>query len=131
MAQTNGTVGSVAANGDMTLTVNDGTGLKTVLVPSTVPVVTYAPGSLDELKPGANVILFAQKDAAGNLTTGRVQVGKDGLTPPMYFTAGSPTADSASFLKLQETPESLRAGSSLWGTRHARPSARRTIPVAA
>ncbi len=83
MAQTNGTVGSVAANGDMTLTVNDGTGLKTVLVPSTVPVVTYAPGSLAELKPGANVILFAQKDAAGNLTTGRVQVGKDGLTPPM------------------------------------------------
>jgi hypothetical protein len=83
MAQTNGTVGAVGSNGAMTMTVNDGTGEKTVLVPPTVPVVTYAPGSLAELKPGANVILFAKKDAAGNLTTSRVQVGKDGLTPPM------------------------------------------------
>jgi hypothetical protein len=83
MTQTNGTVGNVGGNDDTTLTVNDGTGTKTVLVPSTVPVVTYEPGNAAELKPGAHVILFAQKDSDGNLTTGRVQVGKDGLTPPM------------------------------------------------
>ena len=83
MTQTNGTVGNVAANGNTTLTVNDGTGTKIVLVPSTVPVVTYEPGTTAELKPGAHVILFAQKDNDGDLTTSRVQVGKDGLTPPM------------------------------------------------
>jgi hypothetical protein len=83
MTQTNGTVGNVGGNGDTTLTVNDGTGTKIVLVPSTVPVVTYEPGTAAELKPGAHVILFAQKDSAGGLMTSRVQVGKDGLTPPM------------------------------------------------
>ncbi len=82
MSQTNGTVGTVSGNGDMVLTVNDGTGTKRVLVPSTVPVVTYQPGSASELAPGAHVILFAQA-TAGGLTTSRVQVGKDGLTPPM------------------------------------------------
>jgi hypothetical protein len=45
--------------------------------------VTYAPGSIAELKPGAHVILFAQKGSSGALSTSRVQVGKDGLTPPM------------------------------------------------
>jgi hypothetical protein len=83
MTQTNGTVGSVGGGGATTLTVNDGTGTKTVLVPATVPVVTYEPGSAAALKPGAHVILFAQKDSDGSLTTRRVQVGKDGLTPPM------------------------------------------------
>jgi hypothetical protein len=71
-----------AARGGI-LTVNDGTGTKIVLVPSTVPVVTYEPGTAAELKPGAHVILFAQKDSDGGLMTSRVQVGKDGLTPPM------------------------------------------------
>ena len=83
MTQTNGTVGSVGAGGATTLTVNDGTGTKTVLVPETVPVVTYQPGTIAELTPGVHVILFAQKDADGSLTTSRVQLGKDGLTPPM------------------------------------------------
>lgn len=83
MTQTNGTVGSVAGGGATTLTVNDGTGTKTVLVPAAVPVVTYEPGTTADLTPGAHVILFAQKDSDGSLTTSRVQVGKDGLTPPM------------------------------------------------
>jgi hypothetical protein len=83
MSQTNGTVGNVGGNGITTLTVDDGSGTKTVVVPATVPVVTYEPGTMAELKPGAHVILFAQKDSDGNLSTGRVQVGRDGLTPPM------------------------------------------------
>jgi hypothetical protein len=83
VTQTNGTVGNVGAGGDTTLTVNDGSGTKIILVPATVPVVTYEPGTLAELKPGAHVILFAQKDSDGNLVTSRVQVGRGGLTPPM------------------------------------------------
>jgi hypothetical protein len=83
MTQTNGTVGDVGDAGNTELTVNDGSGAKVVIVPPSVPVVTYEPGTAAELKPGAHVILFAQKDSDGNLTTSRVQVGKDGLTPPM------------------------------------------------
>jgi hypothetical protein len=83
MTQTNGTVSNTSSNGDLVLSVNDGSGIKSVLVPSTVPVVTYAPGSFSDLQPGAHVILFAQKDSNGKLITNRVSVGKNGLTPPM------------------------------------------------
>ena len=83
MTQTNGTVGTVSGGGDVTLSVNDGTGRKTILVPSTVPVVTYQPGNARELAPGGHVLLFATKTASGALTTSRVNIGKDGLTPPM------------------------------------------------
>jgi methionine-rich copper-binding protein CopC len=80
MTQTNGTVGNI---GGTELTVNDGSGTKTVLVPASVPVVTYQPGTAAELTPGAHVILFAVKGSDGHLTTSHIQVGKDGLTPPM------------------------------------------------
>jgi hypothetical protein len=83
MTQTNGTVGNLGGAGNTELTVNDGSGVKIVLVPETVPVVTYVPGAVADLKAGGHVILFALKDADGTLTTSRVQVGKDGLTPPM------------------------------------------------
>ena len=83
MTQTNGTVSNTSGNGDLVLSVNDGSGIKLVLVPSTVPVVTYAPGSLADLQPGAHVILSARKDSNGKLITNRVSVGKNGLTPPM------------------------------------------------
>lgn len=83
MTQTNGTVSNTSSNGDLVLSVNDGSGIKSVLVPSSVPVVTYAPGSLSDLQPGAHVILSAQKDSNGKLITNRVSVGKNGLTPPM------------------------------------------------
>jgi hypothetical protein len=48
MTQTNGTVSNTSSNGDLVLSVNDGSGIKSVLVPSTVPVVTYAPGSFSD-----------------------------------------------------------------------------------
>jgi hypothetical protein len=83
MTQTNGTVSNTSSNGDLVLSVNDGSGIKSVLVPSTVPVVTYAPGSFSDLQPGAHVILSARKDSNGKLITNRVSVGKNGLTPPM------------------------------------------------
>jgi hypothetical protein len=78
-----GTVGMMSGTGNLTLTVNDGTGTKTVLVPSSVPVVTYAPGSAAELQPGAHVMFFPMKAADGTLTASRINVGKNGLVPPM------------------------------------------------
>ncbi len=84
IANTGGTVGAVSGSGDLTLTVNDGSGTKTVLVPQGVPVVTYAPGHLADLKPGAHIILFPSEAVAnGMVTTSRIGVGKNGLTPPM------------------------------------------------
>jgi hypothetical protein len=80
---TNGTVGSVVGTSDRTLTVKYQGGEKKVEVPADVPIVTFEPGTLDELKPGAKVIIFAMKGADGSLSTDRVNVGKDGLTPPM------------------------------------------------
>jgi hypothetical protein len=83
LANAGGTVGAVSGSGDLTLTVNDGSGTKTVLVPDSVPVVTYAPGSSADLYPGAHVIFFPSAATGYDLTTSRINVGKNGLTPPM------------------------------------------------
>jgi hypothetical protein len=83
LAHAAGTVGTMSGTGDLTLTVNDGTGMKTVFVPSSVPVVTYAPGTAAELQPGAHVLFFPMKAADGTLTASRINVGKNGLVPPM------------------------------------------------
>jgi len=83
LAQAGGTVGTVSGSGDLTLTVNDGSGTKTVLVPASVSVVTYAPGTGAQLQPGAHVLFFPMTEADGMLTTSRINVGKDGLVPPM------------------------------------------------
>ncbi len=54
-----------------------------VTVPPGVPIVTFEPGSAAMLVPGAHVFIGAQKAADGTLTAARVNVGKDGLIPPM------------------------------------------------
>jgi hypothetical protein len=83
MAQAGGAVSAVQGAGDLTLTVNDGSGDKTVLVPASVPVVTFAPGTAAELLPGAHVMIFPVKGDDGTLTTKFISVGKNGLVPPM------------------------------------------------
>ena len=56
---------------------------KIVVAPDTV-IVTYVPGSKDELKPGAKIfIAAAQKKDDGTLEAAAVSVGRDGITPPM------------------------------------------------
>jgi hypothetical protein len=56
---------------------------KIVVTPETV-IVTYVPGSKDELKPGAKIfIAAAQKKDDGTLEAAAVSVGRDGITPPM------------------------------------------------
>ena len=83
LTQTGGTVGTVSGSSDLTLKVNDGSGEKTVLIPQGVAVVTYAPGTMAELQPGAHVIFFPMTAADGSLTASQINVGKNGLIPPM------------------------------------------------
>ena len=52
-------------------------------VPPNTPIVTFEPGSPAMLVPGAAVFVGAQKAADGKLTAARINVGKDGLVPPM------------------------------------------------
>jgi hypothetical protein len=67
-----------------TITVKYKDGEKTVEVAPDTPIVTFVPGDLAELKPGAKVIVFgATKKADGSLETGRIGVGREGITPPM------------------------------------------------
>jgi hypothetical protein len=58
-------------------------GEKTVTVPEDVPIVSIEPGTRMLLVPGAHVIVFVNKSADGALTAISVNVGENGLTPPM------------------------------------------------
>jgi hypothetical protein len=59
-------------------------GEKKVLVPPGTPIVTFVAGEKAELKPGAKIIIFgAVKKDDGTLEANRVNVGRDGITPPM------------------------------------------------
>jgi hypothetical protein len=59
-------------------------GEKKVVVPPGTPVVTFVAGDKSELKPGAKIIIFgAAKKDDGTLEANRVNVGRDGITPPM------------------------------------------------
>jgi len=67
---------------EITLKYKDGE--KKILVTPETVIVTYVPGSKDELKPGAKIfIAAANKKADGTLEAAAVSVGRDGITPPM------------------------------------------------
>jgi hypothetical protein len=54
------------------------------VVPPNTPIVTFVAGDKSELKPGAKIIIFgANKKEDGTLEAARVNVGRDGITPPM------------------------------------------------
>ena len=82
---TNATVAQkVASSTGDTITVKYKDGEKTVNVTPDTPVVTFLPGDKSELTPGAKVIIFgATTTADGGIETGRIGVGRDGITPPM------------------------------------------------
>ena len=81
---TNGTVADVTdVNGRaVTLTYDNGQ-TKKISIPDTTPVVTFAPATPADLKPGATVFVTAQREADGTLSSGRVVVGNNGVVPPM------------------------------------------------
>lgn len=82
---TNATVAEIVEVGaGRTLVVKYKDGEKKIVVPGDIPIVTYAAGTKDELKPGAKIfIVAAQRQADGTLSAARISVGRDGLTPPM------------------------------------------------
>ena len=46
--------------------------------------VAFAAGAMDDLKPGAGIIVFATgKDSDGRYEASRIVVGRDGVKPPM------------------------------------------------
>ena len=61
----------------------DKTEEKKVVVPPDAAIVAFQPGEKSELKSGAQVIILVQKQADGTLTAASVNVGRDGVTPPM------------------------------------------------
>jgi hypothetical protein len=66
-----------------TLTLKYKEGQQTIVVPPDAPIVTFAPGTRDELKPGAAiVILRGVRKPDGSVETGRISVGR-GIVPPM------------------------------------------------
>ncbi len=60
-----------------------GTGSQTISLPANIPVVTFAPGSLSQLAPGAHVFVVGRRLPNGTVAADRVLVGKNGLVPPM------------------------------------------------
>jgi hypothetical protein len=82
---TNGNVEqSVAGSDGQTLTLKYKDGEKKIVVPANTPIVSYVPGDKSELKPGAKIFISAAtKHPDGTLQAPRVNVGRDGVTPPM------------------------------------------------
>jgi hypothetical protein len=84
-SMTNGNISAVVETVDgRKLTVTYKGGEQTILVDEATPIVTMTPGSIDDLKRGAGVIVFAVgKDADGAYQAARLIVGRDGVKPPM------------------------------------------------
>jgi hypothetical protein len=58
-------------------------GEKKVVVPPETPIVTFVVGDKSEVKAGANIIIFGAAKKDDMLEANRVNVGRDGITPPM------------------------------------------------
>jgi hypothetical protein len=82
---TNGTVAQAVEKVEgNTLTIKYKDGEKTVVVKPDTAIVSYVLADRSELKANARIfITAATKNADGTLETDRVNVGRDGLTPPM------------------------------------------------
>ena len=83
--RTNATVAQTVAGTDgQNILVKYKEGEKNVVVPPGTPIVTFLPGDKSELKPGVKIIIFgATRKDDGTLEANRVNVGRDGITPPM------------------------------------------------
>ena len=80
---TNATVADLAASADgRTLKLRYKDGEKTLVVPLGVPVVTFKPGDVSLLVPGAKVLVTAQLRDGQPVAT-RAVAGRNGFAPPM------------------------------------------------
>jgi hypothetical protein len=82
---TNADVETMVAGVDgQTIMVKYSDGEKKVIVPPDTPVVRFVPGNASDIKPGAKMIIIgAQKAPDGSLTAAAINVGRDGVAPPM------------------------------------------------
>ncbi|MCW1996506.1 hypothetical protein ABIE85_005034 [Bradyrhizobium diazoefficiens] len=82
---TNATVTQTVKGTDgQNITVKYKDGEKKVVVPPDTPIVSFVASDRSEIKPGAKLIIFgAAKKEDGSLEANRVNVGRDGITPPM------------------------------------------------
>ena len=82
---TNATVAETVKGTDgQNITVKYKDGEKKVVVPPDTPIVTFVASDKSEVKAGAKLIIFgAAKKDDGTLEANRVNVGRDGITPPM------------------------------------------------
>ena len=81
---TNANVANIVAMGaDRVMTVQYKGGEKQILVPENAVVVSFTPAEKSELKPGAHVFVNSQRQPDGSLAAPRVNVGLNGLVPPM------------------------------------------------
>src|ERR1700743_750887 len=58
-------------------------GEKKVVVPPDTPIVTFVASDKSEIKPGAKLIIFGATKKDDVLEANRVNVGRDGVVPPM------------------------------------------------
>jgi hypothetical protein len=81
---TNATVADAvkSVNGS-TVTVNYHGQEKKISISEGTPIVTLAPATVEDIKPGAVVFITAEKGADGALSAPQVIVGKNGVVPPM------------------------------------------------
>jgi hypothetical protein len=84
-SMTNATVENAVTGVDgQTITLKYKGGAKKVTVGGDTPIVTIAPATKDDLKPGAKVFISGEASSDGSmLTKGFIAVGKGGATPPM------------------------------------------------
>jgi hypothetical protein len=86
--------GSTMTNADVTstvagvsgqaLTVKYTNGEKKVSVPPGTPVVRFVPGNANDVKPGAQIFIVAGKKMPdGTISAPALNVGRDGVAPPM------------------------------------------------
>jgi len=82
---TNADVSSTVASVDgQVMTVKYADGEKKVTVPPNTPVVRFEPGNMGDVKPGAQMILFAGKrNPDGTIAAPGINVGRGGAAPPM------------------------------------------------
>jgi hypothetical protein len=84
-SMTNGNISAAVDTVDgPKLTVTYKGGEQTIVVDKATPIVTMTAGGIDDLTPGAGVIVFASaKGADGTYEALRLIVGRDGVKPPM------------------------------------------------
>lgn len=81
---TNATVAdAVKSVSGSTVTVNYHGQEKKISIPDGTPVVTLAPATPEDVKPGAVVFVPTEKGPDGSLSAAQLIVGKNGVVPPM------------------------------------------------